>query len=149
MKRINNKQKALNTPANNQSGLFRALIFGFVACVSLWIVLTVIASLVLSGVDDASKFSGIVSALISIISLVAGGFAAGKTDKSNAFLCAMFLGTAVLGICYGLSLALELSRGIGGAVKTLLIVVMLVSPLVGAKLSCRNRHKITHHRKRM
>ena len=143
------KHRALKSNTAVQSGFFRALVFGFVTCLGFWIALALVFSLVMSGMEDSGSAGKIMSPVIVVLRLLAGGFAAGKADKSCAALSSFVLGTACLGICYVLSSVLELSRNLDAVMKTVMIAVMLVCPLFGARLATREKGRNTRHRKRM
>ena len=149
MTKSKNKTKALKTTDNNGSGFFRALLFGLVVCAVVWIVLSVLFSFVMSKLEDSSAVGKIFSSAVTVLSLLSGGFAAGKCDKTCAVLSSFVMGTIVLGICYALSSFFELSRDLGSVMKTVVIAVMLIPPVIGAKISAREKKLKTHYRKRM
>lgn len=148
MNKTKNKTKALKN-TRNENGFFRALIFGFLTCSVTWIALALVFALVMSRQTDSNALGNVLSPAITVISLAAGGFAAGKTDKSCATLSSFVLGTSVLGICYALTTALGLSKGFGSAMKTLIIVIMLLCPVLGAKLATRQKKNNVRRRKRL
>ena len=143
-----NKPKALKN-TKNESGFFRALIFGFLICGISWLLLSVIFALIMSGQKDSNALGNVMSPAIVVISLFAGGFAAGKMDKSYSVITSFVLGTAMLGICYVLTSVLELSKGFGPAMKTVMILVMLVCPVIGAKIATRQKKRTVHRKRRM
>ena len=61
----------------------------------------------------------------------------------TAFLC----GCACLGLCYALSAIFDIGGNMDGVYKTISIVLMLVSPVAGAKLSTSNGGNNTRHNK--
>lgn len=148
MNKTKGKSKALKNTAH-KTGFFRALIFGFFSCFAVWILLAVIFSLIMSKQTDIGALSGILSPVIVVVSLAVGGFVAGKTDKSCSALSSFVLGCAVLGICYAISASLDLSKELSSIMKTLLIAVMLVCPMLGAKFSTREKTKKGYSRKRL
>ncbi len=143
-----NKSKALKKGSNNENGFFRALIFSFVTCTVTWIVLAFVAAFVMSKQTDSTTTGMILSPVIVALSLFVGGFVAGKINKPNAYFLAFVLGCAFLGMSYGISTALDLSRGMGVVLKTIVIVMMVVFPLFGVKAATLNKKKSVH-RKRM
>ena len=145
----NIKTKALKNGAKHEAGFFKALLFSFVICVLVWLVLTFVAAFAVSKMPDSENAVKIISPLIAVISLATGGFFAGKLNKPNAVFISLLLGCAVLGICYGVSTLLDLSRNYGIVLKTVIIVVMILSPLVGARFSNIKSSKKTARRKRL
>lgn len=144
----NNKSKALKKGSDNGNGFFRALFFSFATCTVTWIVLALVAAFVMSKQTDSSTAGMILSPVIVALSLFAGGFVAGKLNKPNAYFSAFVLGCAFLGMSYGISTALDLSRGMGVMLKTVVIVMMVICPLFGAKAATFNKKKSVR-RKRM
>ena len=149
MNKAKKKQKALKSNSARQSGFFRALVFGLVACFVFWIGLSLVFSLVMTKMQDSGAAGKIFSSLVVVVSLLAGGFAAGKADKSCGVLSSLVLGTCVLGICYVLSSVMNVSRNPGAEIKTVLIGVMLVCPLFGARLAMRPKGNMRQHRRKM
>lgn len=148
MNKPKKRTKALKNTAN-KSGLFRALVFGFFSCLAVWLLLAVVFSVIMSKQIDGTSLSGILSPVTVIVSLVVGGFAAGKTDKSCSVLSSFLLGCAVLGICYAISASLNLSRHLSSIMKTFLIVIILVCPMIGARFSTREKKRKMPDRKRL
>ena len=140
------KSKALKS-TENKSGFVRALIVGMLVCFSVWIVLALVVSLIVSGQKDSTALIGVVAPAVTVVSLVAGGFAVGFKDKVSSGLSSFLLGCLVLGISYALSAAFDLSHGLGAVSKTLKIVIMLVCPLIGARISCRKKGKQRRHKR--
>ncbi len=148
MDKTKKNSKALKNTAGN-GGFFRALIFGFVSCFAVWILLALIFSLVMSKQTDSTAFVSVLSPAVVVVSLLVGGYVAGKTDKSCSALCSFVLGCAVLGICYGVSVSMDLSKELSSVMKTVLIAVMLVCPMLGARISNREKKRKPHSRKRL
>lgn len=148
MNKTKNKHKALNKTESN-GGFFKALLFALVSCAVVWIVLSLVFSAVMSKQTDSTAMVGIFSVVIMCLSLVAGGFASAKADKSNAPVTAFVFGCIILGVCYGLSSVFGFSKDLSNIRKTFLIVAMLVLPVIGAKIATRKPGKKTHSRKRM
>ena len=149
MNKHKNKSKAPKNQSRKQNGFFRALFTGTFTCALAWIMLSLIFSVVMSNMQDSNKLGAVFSMLIPAVSLILGGFAAGKTDKSCAVLASLLLGCAFLGIGYAVSSALSLSKGIGSVMKTFTIAIMLLSPLLGARFSTRDKGIKRPGRKRM
>lgn len=149
MNKTKNKHKAPKNVSTKQNGFFRALVLGFFTCAVVWVALALVFALVMSNMEDSNSPGPVFSQVIVIISLLAGGFVAGKADKSCAPLTAVILGCAVLGICYCLGTAFDLSRDLGSAMKTVVIAIMLICPIVGAYFSTREKKVKRPHRKRM
>lgn len=145
--KIKNKSKALKSTPKKDNGFFRALFFGFVTCLLTWIVLSLVFALIMSKQNDSTALGKVLTPVIVVVSLAAGGFVAGKTDKSCAGLSSFVLGTVVLGISYALSTVLDISGDLGAFIKTVEIAVMLVCPVIGAKLSLGQTRKKTRRRK--
>ena len=97
--------------------------------------------------NDSTALGKVLTPVIVVVSLAAGGFVAGKTDKSCAGLSSFVLGTVVLGISYALSTVFDISGDLGAFIKTVEIAVMLVCPVIGAKLSLGQTRKKTRRRK--
>ena len=149
MNKTKNRNKAPKNQSKKQSGFFRALFVGIFVCLISLIILSLIFALVMSNMEDCHALGPVFSSVIAVVSLVLGGFASGKTDKSCAVLAAVLLGCAFLGIAYAVSSAFSLSKGMGSVMKTVNVIVMLVSPVLGAKFSVRNKTVKRPTRKRM
>lgn len=145
MNKTNKKHAALKNGKNN--GFFKAVIFGFLSCFAVWIVLALVFAAVMSKQMDSTSLSWILSPVTVVVSLLVGGFVAGKADKTCAPLSSFVLGCAVLGLCYGLSSAMDLSRQLSVAMKTVVIAVMIVCPMIGASFSAREKKKKVRSRK--
>ena len=148
MNKTKNKHKALNKTESN-GGFFKALLFALVSCAVVWLVLSLVFSLVMSKQTDSTAMVGVFSVVIMCLSLVAGGFASAKADKSYAPLAAFVFGCVVLGTCYGLSSVFDFSKDLSNFQKTFLIVGMLVLPVIGAKFATRKKVKKARNRKRL
>ncbi len=148
MNKTKSRPKALNDP-KNKGGFFRALIFGFVTCAVVWLIVSLVLSFVMSKQTDSGAFSSIFSIVTVVVSLLSGGFAAGKADKRGAVLSSFVLGCAVLGMCYALSVSLELSMNLSNVFKTFVVALMLVCPVLGARFSTREKKNRRYNRKRM
>lgn len=149
MNRTKNKQKAPKNVKQRQNGFFRALVLGFFTCAAVWVSLALVFALVMSKQEDSNSLGSVISPVIVIISLFVGGFVAGKADKSCALLTAVILGCAALGVCYGISSALDISKGMGQVMKTVVIAVMLVCPVLGGKMASREKRMNKVRRKRL
>lgn len=143
--KLNKKSKALKD--KTQNNFFRALLFGLLSCAAVWVVLAMIFALALSFASDSTPFVNVLSYAVVVISLAVGGAVAGKLDKNNAVLSALVLGFGVLALSYLVSCVFNLSRDMGIGLKTLIIALMIVSPLIGAGLSTRNKPKRAKRRK--
>ena len=147
MTKTKNKSKALKT--KNKNSFFRALIFGFVSCALLWIVLAFVFALVMSKQQDSNALGGVLSIVIAVVSLVTGGFVAGKCNKDGTLLVSFVLGCAFLGICYLLSTVFDLSKNMDTLTKTLAIAIALLCPVFGRGIATREKRPDRHRRKRM
>ena len=137
--KINKKSRALKEKTHNS--FLRALLFGILITAAVWGMLAVIFSLLLSLASDSTPFVNVLSCVICVISLAVGGFAVGKLEKTNCGFAALLLGCVFLAICYLVSTVFDLSKGLGVGMKTLIIILMIVSPLVGVGFSARKSTK--------
>ena len=149
MNKMKNKSKAPKNQGIKRNGFFRALFMGVFVCLVSWIILSLLFALVMSNMEDSHAFGHVFSMIIPASSLFLGGFAAGRADKSCAILTSLLLGCVFLGICYVMSSALSLSKGMGGVMKSVTIIIMLVLPLLGARFSARNRSVKRRNGKRL
>lgn len=140
------KSKALKNTAN-KSGFLRALFLGLIVCIASWLLLSLVFSFVVSKQTDSSAYIKVFAPITAAVSLILGGIAVGFAEKTLSVLTSFVLGCAALGICYALSVWLDLSYELGSLAKTALIAVMLVCPVIGAKVSCRKKG-IKQRRKR-
>lgn len=122
----------------------KALLSGFAATVITWLLLTTVFSLVLSRASDHNSIGPILSVAISVISIAAGGFVLARTDKSSAFVGSVILSAAVLGLAFGLSEVLDLTKGLGAVMKTVHIASIFVAGIFGARLGSGEKSKRTH-----
>ena len=146
MNKTTTKPKALRNNGTNR-GVLRALIVGIAVCFVCWLLLSILFSFILSKQTDSTALIRFFAPAVSVISLIVGGFAAGFYDKTAALFTSFLLGCAVLGICYALSACLDLSFELGTVAKTAVVAVMLVCPVIGAKISCRKKSKKYRRRK--
>ena len=142
------KHKALNK-TEFKGGFFRALLFGLVGCALTWLLLSLLFAFVMSKQTDSTGMLNVLSPVVAALSLLTGGFVSGKTDKACSPLAAFVLGCAVLGICYGISSAMDLSRELSNFMKTLVVALMLIFPVIGANISTRKAKNKRYSRKRM
>ena len=142
----NNKQKAPRNAKQNVS-FFGALLFGFGCCVLSWLALALVMALVLSTGENPIGPVPYLSPVTAGISLAVGGFVSAKLDVKNSTLSALIIGCVFLGICYAVTAFLNISQNYGAAVKTVIIVMMLLSPLLGAKIASGRGEKRKRRRK--
>ena len=143
--KINKKSKALKE--KTQNNFLRALLFGILATAVTWIMLAIVFALLLTYTSDSDPFINVLSYVVVIVSLAVGGFVVGKLDKAGSGLASLTLGFAVLAVCYLVSSSLNISRELGVVMKTVVIALMIVSPLVGTGISTRNKSKRTKRSK--
>ena len=143
----NNKNKALKGAANGKNCFFKAFLIGAIVSGVCMVLLCLAVSAFMCGRDDSLGNMGVISPVITAISLAAGGFACGKTGKNGGFAAAFLCGCACLGICYALSTVLELSDSLNALHKTLTVALMLVCPVMGAKLSGSGRSDVASKRR--
>ena len=131
----NNKQKASRNAKRNVS-FFGALLFGMGCCALLWLVLSFVMALVLSSGENPMGLVPFLSPVTAAVSLAVGGFAAAKLDGKNSTLLSLVIGCCFLGISYAVTTLCDLSQNYGAVIKTVVIAVMLLSPILGAKIAC-------------
>ena len=144
MKKTNKKSKALK---NDGNCFFKAFFSGTTVSAICLVLLCLAVSAFMSPKDDSTSNIQIVSMVITAMSLVCGGFVCGKTGKGAGIMTAFLCGCACLGLCYALSTVFDLGGNMDGVYKTISIVLMLVSPVAGAKLSTSNGGNKTRHNK--
>ncbi len=144
-KNINKPKAPKNTKGN--VNFFGALLVGFGCCAAVWILLALVFALVLSSQENPVGLVPFLSPVTVVVSLAVGGFAAAKLDRKNAYLSAVVIGCAFLGVSYAVTSVFEIARGYGAAVKSLIIAMMLISPLLGAKIAVGRGEKKRRHRK--
>ena len=147
--KISNKTKALKNGAKRETGFFKALLFSLVVCVAAWLVLDLLFSLLLLQMNDSNAAMQIISPVIASLSLAAGGFTAGKLNKNNASFISLVLGCIAFGICYAVSILLDLSHDYSMLLQTVIAAAIIVFPIVGAKLSLPKSKTKHRSRKRM
>ncbi len=131
------KSKALKESSKGQNCFFKAFFAG-VATSSLSLVfLCVAVSAFMASKDDSTANMQILSPVITVLSLLVGGFVCAKLEKNNGIGASFLCGCACLGICYGASTIMQLGGSMGIIYKTLCIAIMLVSPVFGAKLASK------------
>ena len=101
----------------------------------LWISLSAVFALVLSKQEDSGALISLFSPIVVVMSLVMGGFSASCLDKKNAYFASFIIGAACLGISYALSGIFNIGFAMGMGMKTVAILIMLLSPVLGAKIA--------------
>ena len=145
MKKVNRKSKALRKKTENN--VFGALLFGLLTCAVSRVVLALVFALIMAGQKDSSFIGGIVSPVITVVSLVLGGYAAGKTDRKSPVFSSLLLGLIILLLSYLLSTWFDLTKDMNVAVKSVIMAASLVCPVVGARFASKTKEKGRHRRK--
>lgn len=148
MNKTRNKRGALKKTAN-EAGFFRALFFGLIVSVAVWLVVALALSFAVYKQTDSTALVKIFGPVNAAVSLAAGGFAAAKFDKKRPFLVSFVLGCVAVAICYAVSSGFDFSVNASVTVKTLLLLMMILCPLFGARLCCRKKGNKRNGRKRM
>ena len=145
----NSKSKPVKDRNANKNVFFRAFFTSFVVTVVVWILLATVFAFVMSKQTDSSLAGKILSPILCAASLISGGFAAGKSDKSDAVFLSLMLGCTILALCYGVSSAFDLSENMGLLVKTLNMAMVLLCPVIGAKISTKEKAKKSRRKRKM
>ena len=145
----NSKSKPLKDRNANKNVFFRAFLLSFVTAVLVWILLALVFAFVMSKMTDSSLAGKIFSPILCVVGLVSGGFVAGKIDKFDAVFLSVVIGCTFLAIGYGVSTAFDLSMKMGPVIKTLVMVMMLLCPVIGAKISMKQKRKSTRYKRKM
>lgn len=145
------KKKALknDTVGVNTGGscFFKAFVIGIVVTVLCLVVMCLAVSSFMVSKDDSTAMMKIISPAITAISLIIGGFTCGKINKTASIATAFLCGCASLGICYALSTIMALGGEMEVFNKTVSIAIMLLSPVLGAKMSSGgSREKVRRRR---
>ena len=139
------KKKALKNDTGRASTggscFFKAFVIGIVVTVLCLMVMCLGVSSFMVSKDDSTGMMKIISPAITAISLIIGGFTCGKTNKTASMATAFLCGCASLGICYALSTIMDLGGEMEVFNKTVSIAIMLLSPVLGAKISGGGREK--------
>ncbi len=132
--KVRNKNNGINP-------FVKSLIYGLAVTIAVWLMLTVVFSLVMSKMDDHNSVGGVLSVVISALSLAVGGFVLAKTDKSSAFIAAIILSALVMALAFALSQILNLSNGASAAAKTVKIALMFIFCIIGVKIGSGDSSK--------
>ena len=138
MKKTNKKTRALKKDGNSNRCFFKAFFTGVAVSFVCILVLCIAVSAFMVSKDDSTGKMSLVSNVITAISLAIGGFVCGKREKGQGIAAAFLCGCACLGLCYGLSTVLDLGGQMDTLNKTVSIAIMLVSPVLGAKIAGNN-----------
>lgn len=143
------KDRKISTPGKNS--FLAAFVFGFAATAAMWLVLSALVPLVLSGYGDAGTLVPFVSPIVLALSLVFGGFVSGKLGKTSGVSSAVLAGTVFLAFSYLLSTLFKLTNNMSVYIKTAYILMYIICPVFGARIAKgRKKSKIrTKRRGRM
>ncbi len=128
------KSKALKNDGNNPNCFFKAFLLGVVVSWVCLGVLCLAVSAFMVSKEDSTANADLISPVITALSLVIGGVVCAKAGKGKAGGASFLCGCACLGICYALSAVFELGGNMGVVYKTVTVALMLISPVVGAKI---------------
>ena len=147
---MNKKNIKTNALKNKKdSGFFRALIFSFVACTVVRVLLSLVVAAVMMTRKDSTALNELLALVVSCISLVSGGVVIGKMDKKSTLLSVLLLGCLVLAVSYLLSGIFDLSRNLTAVSKSISIALGLGLPAFSSLVSVRNSGPKTHRRRKL
>ena len=139
VKKTNKKSKALKNEGNC---FFKAFLMSVAVSFLCIILLSMAVSAFMVSKDDSTENIKMISSVIMAVSLAIGGFVCAKIEKRQGIVTAFLCGLACLGLCYVLSTVLELGGQMDVINKSVTIGIMLLSPVLGAKMSSK-RHTNT------